>query len=50
MAGIKLKYNCEVCGKEFEASKHWAKYCCKRCRTIGWARIEVKRDEEARKK
>jgi endogenous inhibitor of DNA gyrase (YacG/DUF329 family) len=32
----KVYKNCIHCGKEFNAIRHWMKFCCKKCRMNEW--------------
>jgi hypothetical protein len=31
-----MKFICEHCGREFEATKYWAKYCSDACRVAAY--------------
>lgn len=41
-----MKSNCETCGKEYQKVKPWQKFCCKKCKDVGFDT----RNPEARSK
>lgn len=41
-----MKFTCEKCGREFEASRFWARYCSDTCRQMAYDQRQREKDKE----